>query len=58
MINTINLIKSIRKKKKGALSLEMVAVYILALAFMLVVIYLIMRNNSKLKDLIRMFSGI
>ncbi len=46
------------KSKKSELTIEMVAIYILAIAFLAVVIYLIMKNNSIMEKLFRIFAGL
>jgi hypothetical protein len=46
------------KSKKSELTIEMVAIYILAIAFAAVVIYLIMKNNGIMEKLFRIFAGL
>jgi uncharacterized protein YoxC len=46
------------KNKKSELTIEMVAIYILAIAFLAVVIYLIMKNNNIMEKLFGIFAGL
>ena len=45
-------------KKKAELTIETIAIYLLALAFAAVVIYLIFTNGYKIRELLNVLSGI